>query len=292
MDESSHNLGEARRISRRWAGVLMHSIDLCARPGRAWHCIDSTLPLLSIVVSEAGGHCEARRQIGSRAPTMENKVVAGRGHISLIPAGYRVWGYSENISRVIEARIELAPDQLEAAMGDDYDGAITKRPRLMFQDEKVQQLSQMLISAGADPAYPDLFGDHVMLAVMARLSGLEGAIHDRIGGAGLPPRQLALVQEFIRENIATSVRLADLAALVSLSQSQFGRAFKAATGVSPHKWQMNTRIERAKALLLDQRTPLAEIALMAGYSEQSHFTRAFHASTGAPPGAWRESRLA
>jgi AraC family transcriptional regulator len=83
------------------------------------------------------------------------------------------------------------------------------------------------------------------------------------------------------------VRLGDLAAITGLSQSQFGRAFKASTGVAPHRWQLNARIAKAQDLLLSSAMPLSEIALLTGFAEQTHFTRVFKRVVGASPGAWQ-----
>ena len=55
------------------------------------------------------------------------------------------------------------------------------------------------------------------------------------------------------------------------SQSYFGRAFKASSGVSPHRWLLDHRIARVQELLLDGELPLVQIALETGFSEQSHF---------------------
>jgi AraC family transcriptional regulator len=103
----------------------------------------------------------------------------------------------------------------------------------------------------------------------------------------LVPRQLRNVTEFMIEHLAETVRLADLAAMTGLSQSQFGRAFKASTGVTPHRWQLSRRIARAQELLFAGSMPLSEIALATGFAEQSHFTRVFKRVVGASPGAWQ-----
>jgi transcriptional regulator GlxA family with amidase domain len=94
----------------------------------------------------------------------------------------------------------------------------------------------------------------------------------------------------MRDNVDQPIRLSELAKLAGLSASQFGRAFKVSTGTTPHKWFLDTRIERAQAMLADPRRALVDIALETGFSEQSHFTRAFRAATGASPNAWRRSQ--
>ena len=75
-----------------------------------------------------------------------------------------------------------------------------------------------------------------------------------------------------------------------MSVSQFGRAFKKATGLTPHRWLVQRRLEQAMDLLLGSNLPLAEIALDCGFSEQSHFTRTFTRLVGTSPGEWRRRR--
>jgi transcriptional regulator GlxA family with amidase domain len=98
------------------------------------------------------------------------------------------------------------------------------------------------------------------------------------------------VTDYVIDHLPEAVRLKELAAITGLSQSQFGRAFKASTGVSPHQWQLNARITKAKELLLSGALRLSEIALITGFAEQSHFTRVFKNVTGASPAAWRREQ--
>jgi AraC-like DNA-binding protein len=79
--------------------------------------------------------------------------------------------------------------------------------------------------------------------------------------------------------------------LAGLSAKHFARAFRQSTGVPPHRWLIEKRIERAKALLLGGGLSLAEIALACGFADQSHFTAAFRRGTGITPGAYRRETL-
>src|SRR5207244_9424912 len=103
----------------------------------------------------------------------------------------------------------------------------------------------------------------------------------------LPPRQLRRVTDYVIDHLPEAVRLKELAAMTGLSQSQFGRAFKASTGLSPHQWQLNARIMKAQELLLAGALPLSEVALVRGFAEQSHFNRVFKSVTGTSPAVWR-----
>ncbi len=66
-------------------------------------------------------------------------------------------------------------------------------------------------------------------------------------------------------------------------------AFKAATGVPPHRWQMQARIDRAKAMMAHDAAALADIAEATGFFDQAHLTRVFKAVVGVTPGAWMKS---
>lgn len=74
-----------------------------------------------------------------------------------------------------------------------------------------------------------------------------------------------------------------------MSQAHFSRAFKAATGVPPHRWQLDVRVERAQELLLRGNLGLVDVALQLGFAGQSHLTRVFRRVAGATPGAWRRA---
>jgi len=103
---------------------------------------------------------------------------------------------------------------------------------------------------------------------------------------GLPRRLVRLAQEAIEEHLAGGLTVTELADLCGLSPSHFSRAFKQATGFSPHRWMQIRRIERAKALLVGKTGSLAEIALSCGFADQSHFTRSFSREVGEAPLRW------
>ncbi len=88
-------------------------------------------------------------------------------------------------------------------------------------------------------------------------------------------------------HLAEDIGLDDLAAIADLSAKHFARAFRQSTGMPPHRWLIERRIDRAKALLMEGDLNLAEIALTCGFADQSHFTAAFRKSVGATPGIFR-----
>lgn len=102
-----------------------------------------------------------------------------------------------------------------------------------------------------------------------------------------PPRAVRRAIEFIQANLAGDIRLADIAAAAGQSLFHFSRTFRAATGLTPHRYLTQARIERAKTLLRESDLPLVVIADEAGFSDQSHMSKVFKNWTGSTPKQFR-----
>lgn len=94
-------------------------------------------------------------------------------------------------------------------------------------------------------------------------------------------------QEFICDNLGSSLKINDVARSVGLSTSYFSRAFKATVGLSYSEYVTKARLDLAKRLLLTSELPIAEIAYTCGFADQSHLTRLFSRMEGLPPRAWQ-----
>jgi AraC-like DNA-binding protein len=68
----------------------------------------------------------------------------------------------------------------------------------------------------------------------------------------------------------------------------FAAQFRAATGVRPHDYVLERRIDRARTLLREEDMPLVEVALSVGFQTQAHFTTVFRRLVGEAPGRWRQ----
>jgi len=270
----------------------VHSIQQHVMPGCAWHQLLCARPILSVVVNEAGGHCEARSAIDEGRRVTAAAARGPRvGHTSLIPAGLPVWGFSDGMARFDEVRLILDIDRVLEVTGGEFPVAQLADPQLVFVDEPLQALARLLATSEENMAAFALFGDSLVTAMIARLSQLNAVRHASDRRLGLTKTQLSRVIDFMRDNLDQPIRLSDLSRLAGLSSSQFGRAFTVSTGTTPYKWFVDARIERAKVMLADRRRNLVDIALENGFSEQSHFNRAFRAATGASPNEWRRLHL-
>lgn len=104
---------------------------------------------------------------------------------------------------------------------------------------------------------------------------------------GLAPWQLRAVERRIEQTLGDRLRLQDLAAEARLSPRHFGRAFKRATGLSPHAFLTIRRLNRACRLMADTDASLAQIAGACGLSDQAHLTRLFRQHFQQTPSRWR-----
>jgi AraC-like DNA-binding protein len=132
-----------------------------------------------------------------------------------------------------------------------------------------------------------LFADGVALAFFAHVAQkYAGAVEGPPFVGILAPWQVRRITDWVCAHMNGPVAIADLAGLVNLSPSHFARMFQRTLGITPHRWLLTRRIERAKTLLKGS-LPLAEVASTCGFVDQSHFTKIFRGLEGVTPGAWR-----
>jgi transcriptional regulator GlxA family with amidase domain len=64
-------------------------------------------------------------------------------------------------------------------------------------------------------------------------------------------------------------------------------AFRQHTGLSPHQYQLQLRLNRAKSLLRGTGDSVKEIADQIGFDCPFHFSHLFKSKTGLSPSIWR-----
>jgi AraC family transcriptional regulator len=104
---------------------------------------------------------------------------------------------------------------------------------------------------------------------------------------GLPPHARRRVRDYIAAHIDQKITNDDLAEVAGLSSAYFYTAFKQAEGVSPRRYVLQCRVERAQELLTSTAMSLAEIAGTVGFANQSHCIQYFRKVVGVTPGDYR-----
>jgi AraC-like DNA-binding protein/mannose-6-phosphate isomerase-like protein (cupin superfamily) len=102
------------------------------------------------------------------------------------------------------------------------------------------------------------------------------------------PRIVSVVREVLEDSFAEAgeTSLQVLAQRTGVTPFQVIRAFRGATGLAPHQFLIQVRVERARQLLADGAAP-SLAALMTGFTDQSHLTYHFKKHLGITPGNYR-----
>lgn len=205
--------------------------------------------------------------------------------MSFIPAGLTLHGRAEGIRGLRHLDLHFE----EAALGRRFGKALSRdrlhEPRLDLQDDRIAHFAALIAAECAAPEpMHDLYGDGLVNALLALLFEISADRGRR--RSALSRAHLRLVTEYIESRCFEAIKLGDLAALVSMSETHFSHAFKASTGVPPHRWQIQARIRRVQGMLSRSHLPLTEAAALSGFSDQAHFTRVFKSVVGMTPAAW------
>jgi len=211
--------------------------------------------------------------------------------ISYVPAGMEVWADLIDVHSVRHLDIHFDAETISRRLMEDIDPRRLESPQLLFSDERLLALAQLIAAECLNPEpLHDLYGDGLALALIIDVLKLSKAVPRK--RSKLASWQLRRATEFIEENCLRNIRLEELAGLTGLSQSHFSHAFKASTGVAPHQWQINARLNRAKRLLVENEYALTAIAAETGFADQAHFTRVFRKHVGTTPASWKKAQVA
>lgn len=153
--------------------------------------------------------------------------------------------------------------------------------------------SRLLLSAadalqgnGAlDSLFRHQLTDLLATRLLAAHTGSPATFQPTMGG--LSPKALLRTIERLRSDSDADVSLDALASDAGLSRFHFCRSFKESTGLSPHAWLRQHRIEQAMNMLRESDESVVSIAAALGYSSQTAFAAAFKKLTGETPSDWR-----
>ncbi len=216
------------------------------------------------------------------------------GYMNLLPAG-------QPVSRVLNGRTDtlcmhIAPDLLAEVAEQAYDVDPARAylvPQLAMPDESLHRIGRLLLTE-AETGLP-------ATRLMAQSLGCALALHllrcySNLGTAKperphpIPGGRLKRVIAHMREHLDEDLTLAQLSSVSGLSQSQFTRAFREATGHPPHRFLITMRCERARELLEQTSLSVIEIGMQCGFERPNHFATIFRKVTGMSPRAWRIAR--
>lgn len=236
-------------------------------------------PMLSIGAVDGGSSIFTRDGTNQRLT---------RGDVVLIPAGVVHACNPENDGAWSYQMLYLDTAWAASVVGEmgELDAIVMNRlpPDIAPQriHERLTALNECLFSPVADEDK-----ETALLLFVGDLfaSGRAGAMQR---DARPDVQRMRAVMSMIERRYAEALSLDELARAAGMSRYHFVRTFSRAAGMTPHAWQIDLRIQRARKLLDDGMT-LAETALQLGFSDQSHFQREFKRRVAATPGEYQRN---
>jgi AraC-like DNA-binding protein len=92
-----------------------------------------------------------------------------------------------------------------------------------------------------------------------------------------------MLRRYIMENLQRKITVNDLAGIACLSVSRFHEMFREVTGITPHRFLIQTRLDQALQLLSGTSLSISEVSFRTGFSSQSALTNALRKHKGITP---------
>jgi AraC-like DNA-binding protein len=122
----------------------------------------------------------------------------------------------------------------------------------------------------------------LLMASFATLFERHGSGGARIEPAPRDRTRFKTAVEYIRARLAEPLSLGELCARLGITQYQLIRLFKLTTGLTPHAYITQLRLDAACQYLADGR-PIGDTAVAAGFYDQSALTHHFKRCYGVTP---------
>lgn len=236
--------------------------------------------------------------LGDPAPLIQKRdnqlheSILQKGDSIFVPAGYPVSWRSPrrdtNRPKKQQLHIWLKPELLEqAAEASEID--IDRLDLLNCfgrQDTQLHHIAMLLLAElQSDGIMGQLYVESLTQVLVIHLLRHYSTFTQPITPANrsLSHTRLQQAIEYIHAHLDRELSLAEIAGVINISPTYFANLFKRATGISPHQYVIQQRVEQAKLLLLKTDLAIADVALQVGFSNQSHLTRHFKHITGVTP---------
>lgn len=223
----------------------------------------------------------------------EGKTYSGlyaKGDISITPADMPFFARWEGEDNHLQIRITSRFIQQVAQEMDAAADCPEILPEFKIRDPQIETIGLLLLAelqqgSQGSRLYIESLANVLAVHLIRQYTAAKPSLPLQKGG--LPQRQLMQVLDYIHEHLQQDIKLADLAALLNMSQFHFSHQFKQATGITPYQYLLQQRIERAKHLLKQSDCSIADIALLCGFNSHSHLGKQFRQLIGTTPSAYR-----
>jgi AraC family transcriptional regulator len=262
----------------RWAGILLEKHSCIPGERKEGKPLDKLVLVMLCSPDWRGAHkksgswVEMRKTLGALTVVAKGPVPAMR---SLQKSDILYCAFDDSLLTAVRQELEgPLPPPVEGHPG--------------LHDHAAEQILNLLFAeVESGGAFGALYAESLIHALAVRFLFLGYRSFVPTGTTTLSRRDLSRIQEFIESRLDTDLRLPELAAASGYSRSHFLRMFHATTGLTPHRYILKRRIERARRLLAYSNLGIADIAYKSGFASQPHLNLAFRKECGLTPGEFR-----
>jgi AraC family transcriptional regulator len=192
--------------------------------------------------------------------------------LAICPAGIDCGADAkESIDAVL---VSVDPGHLSLAAAEDSTLDVRLHEHWLAFDQPLLDLARTLVSESTR-GYPDgaLFWNAIANDFIAGLITRHSSEPDRQVRGRLGKAVLKRIKSYVLDHISGPIDVASLADIAGRSPFHFSRVFARSVGVTPHRYVVHLRLQRAVELVRERRFSLAEIAACTGFADQSHLSR-------------------
>ena len=179
----------------------------------------------------------------------------------------------------IAAMLLELPPPTEAELTEEVE-ALALATATEAMHDPLRRLLRLLDAPADAPLLAPMFERELLYRV---LQSPRGIILRQIARTGSRISQIQRAVKWIRAHLAEPLPVETLAGVASMSVSSFHRHFKAATGLSPHAFHKQVRLQEARLRLLASPGAVANVAFDVGYESASQFSREYARQFGVSP---------
>lgn len=183
------------------------------------------------------------------------------------------WGY-----RAMYPTPELFDELLSDFTGKRKNAPYFHNP-IINDKQLIKQFNLIFSSLSGRPSRLTL--ETMVYNFFAQLS-LNSKINYSVIPTKKAKKSLLSAKEFINAYASMEISLERLSKEIGMSKYYLIRQFQAAFGITPHQYQIQSRIQQAKYLLKNGELP-SNVALECGFFDQSHMNTHFKKALGTTP---------
>jgi AraC family transcriptional regulator len=276
---AARDAGQRATMITCWQEIHLQQYDLAAG---GWE--HDPIGFYRIAIQETGS-LRLERTLDGRF----ERCIRSSGQISISPPGCsQKWAWNGSMKIAMLFMPVFLFDELASEVG--LENCPTLKTPLVTDDPAIRHIVSTLVDESRIPGNKvanmliGTAGRYLVAHLLTRYPAfvVAGSPSDRSCD-----RRIRRAKEFIESHLSEDIGLADVADAVDMSSHYFCRVFRQSAGISPYRYLVSRRIERAKEFLTATDRSIMDIALDLGFPSHAQFSNVFRQSVGQTPRVYR-----